>query len=229
MTAATRSLIRSFQRREGLPVTGVVGADTEDALKAACASGAPQTAVDVREPASRTDEEISGIPEQLRSKLPAGAASRYTYCCRLTDVLKADDKTLPRASGVYLIVFEPPSANIADKYREMGLSGNERAYSGKTDDLKERLAQHLRGVMQMGYLPLNHRVFIRLSKTPRLIENDVRAALVPSGLVTNRQTEFEQELNEGIWAEALAKQRFCRTCGRATCNCLNQAATRVSF
>ena len=33
--AATRSAIRSFQQREGLPVYGVVGPDTERALIAA--------------------------------------------------------------------------------------------------------------------------------------------------------------------------------------------------
>ena len=36
MTAATRSIVRSFQRRENLPVSGIVGPDTEDALKRAC-------------------------------------------------------------------------------------------------------------------------------------------------------------------------------------------------
>ena len=36
MTPATRSVIRSFQQREGLNVTGIMGPDTEDALKRAC-------------------------------------------------------------------------------------------------------------------------------------------------------------------------------------------------
>lgn len=40
MTPATRSVVRSFQQRENLPVTGIVGPDTEEALKRAC-SGAP--------------------------------------------------------------------------------------------------------------------------------------------------------------------------------------------
>jgi hypothetical protein len=36
MTPATRSVIRSFQQRQGLNVTGIMGPDTEDALKRAC-------------------------------------------------------------------------------------------------------------------------------------------------------------------------------------------------
>jgi hypothetical protein len=36
MTPAARSIVRSFQRRENLPVSGIVGPDTEDALKRAC-------------------------------------------------------------------------------------------------------------------------------------------------------------------------------------------------
>jgi peptidoglycan hydrolase-like protein with peptidoglycan-binding domain len=37
----TRSLLRSFQRRNGLPATGVISADTMAALRAACGGGAP--------------------------------------------------------------------------------------------------------------------------------------------------------------------------------------------
>jgi hypothetical protein len=40
LTAATRSVIRSFQQRENLRVTGILGPDTEEALKRACAGGA---------------------------------------------------------------------------------------------------------------------------------------------------------------------------------------------
>ena len=36
MTPAARSIVRSFQRRENLPVSGIVGPETEDALKRAC-------------------------------------------------------------------------------------------------------------------------------------------------------------------------------------------------
>src|SRR5262245_9763067 len=43
MDAATRYAIRSFQRREGLPVTGVVGPDTERALVAAPRGAASAT------------------------------------------------------------------------------------------------------------------------------------------------------------------------------------------
>ena len=44
LTAATRSVIRSFQQRENLRVTGILGPDTEEALKRACAGGAAPAA-----------------------------------------------------------------------------------------------------------------------------------------------------------------------------------------
>lgn len=49
--AATRSAIRSFQRREGLPADGLVGADTERALLAARSGGPARRAVPESPPA----------------------------------------------------------------------------------------------------------------------------------------------------------------------------------
>lgn len=40
MSAAARSVLRSFQQRENLPVTGIAGPDTEEALRRACAGAA---------------------------------------------------------------------------------------------------------------------------------------------------------------------------------------------
>jgi N-acetylmuramoyl-L-alanine amidase-like protein/putative peptidoglycan binding protein len=40
LSPATRSVVRSFQQRENLRPTGIVGPDTEEALKRACAGGA---------------------------------------------------------------------------------------------------------------------------------------------------------------------------------------------
>lgn len=66
MNAATRSLVRSFQRRHGLRPSGIVGPDTQDALKAACAGTAapPDGAADGGELEwSGEDEEWSGEDE----------------------------------------------------------------------------------------------------------------------------------------------------------------------
>ena len=41
LSPATRSVVRSFQPRENLRATGSVGPDTDEALKRACAGGAP--------------------------------------------------------------------------------------------------------------------------------------------------------------------------------------------
>ncbi|MFU2486298.1 peptidoglycan-binding protein [Thauera sp. WH-1] len=44
MHAAARSVLRRFQQREGLPVTGIAGPDTEAALRRACAAVAERAA-----------------------------------------------------------------------------------------------------------------------------------------------------------------------------------------
>lgn len=46
MDAATRSAVRSFQQRENLRPTGIVGPDTEEALKRACGGGAEASSQD---------------------------------------------------------------------------------------------------------------------------------------------------------------------------------------
>src|SRR5258705_11821062 len=46
LSPATRSVVRSFQQRENLRVTGIVGPDTEEALRRACASGATAAPAD---------------------------------------------------------------------------------------------------------------------------------------------------------------------------------------
>jgi hypothetical protein len=45
MSVETRSAIRSFQEKNGLPVTGIVGPDTERALQAAASPAAPNPPV----------------------------------------------------------------------------------------------------------------------------------------------------------------------------------------
>lgn len=52
MTAAARSAVRSFQKQHGLNVTGILGPDTEEALKRACAGSA--------QPAAAADSAPSG-------------------------------------------------------------------------------------------------------------------------------------------------------------------------
>jgi hypothetical protein len=46
LSPATRSVVRSFQQRENLRATGIVGPDTEEALRRACAGGAPAAPAD---------------------------------------------------------------------------------------------------------------------------------------------------------------------------------------
>jgi hypothetical protein len=68
MSPATRSLVRSFQRRHGLRQSGIVGPDTQDALRAACAgtgAAASPDAVDDGELAWGNEDEASVFADVL--------------------------------------------------------------------------------------------------------------------------------------------------------------------
>jgi hypothetical protein len=89
MTAATRSVVRSFQQRENLRVTGIVGPDTQEALKRACAGEAPSA----DEPAAVGDAPVDqewGFEAEDESlgdifgRIAGGIGSAYG---RVTDVL----------------------------------------------------------------------------------------------------------------------------------------------
>jgi hypothetical protein len=84
MAPATRSVVRSFQQREGLPVTGIVGPDTQEALKRACAGGAPAADND-----AQPDQEWGFEAEEeglsnILSRVTSGIGSAYG---RVADVL----------------------------------------------------------------------------------------------------------------------------------------------
>ncbi|MDR5757122.1 peptidoglycan-binding protein [Caballeronia sp. LZ035] len=218
LDAAARSLLRAFQRREGLPASGALDAATADALRAACEQGAEPSATGEEEP------ELEAIPKDLLRSLPHGDA--YRYCCRLTDAPKAAVEDLPEAAGVYLIVFEPPAKQVAGQYQSLGYSGKATAYSGKADNLRERIEQHRRAVMQMGFLPANHRVFIRRVGKPhaRAAERAANTALLPSGRVTNRQREMEMETMGRDRTAGFAQASACPGCGCAQCRCASMPA-----
>jgi hypothetical protein len=90
LSAATRSVVRSFQQRENLRVTGIVGPDTEEALKRACAGGAApaasEPAADSGAPADQ-EWEFEGEEEglgDLFGRIAGGLGGAYG---RVTDVL----------------------------------------------------------------------------------------------------------------------------------------------
>ena len=89
---------------------------------------------------------------------------------------------------------------------------NKKPYVGQTTDLKTRLQQHLWCAEHLGVPTDSFRVFVAerpdVAKLPRKEqqrqalrseERRINAALVPTGLVTNKRTELEQELWGGVW------------------------------
>jgi len=87
-----------------------------------------------------------------------------------------------------------------------------KPYIGQTTDLKARLQQHLWCVSHLGVPTESFRVFVAerpdIAKLPkkqqqrqalRSVERRINAALVPTGLVTNKRTELEQELWGSAW------------------------------
>ena len=88
MTPAARSLVRSFQQQQGLTPNGIVGPDTEEALRKAC-SGAAAPARDDAPPQADGDAGDAGeisfgeteAPAPIRGAvraLPAGCHVRTT-------------------------------------------------------------------------------------------------------------------------------------------------------
>jgi peptidoglycan hydrolase-like protein with peptidoglycan-binding domain len=73
MSAETRNAIRSFQQREGLPVDGIVGPDTQEALVRARSGAAPPQDADDQAPTSATDTEWE-FEEELEWLSPTGEA-----------------------------------------------------------------------------------------------------------------------------------------------------------
>ena len=88
---------------------------------------------------------------------------------------------------------------------------NKKPYVGQTTDLKVRLQQHLWCAEHLGVPTESFRVFVAerpdVAKLPqkqqrqalRSEERRINAALVPTGLVTNKRTELEQELWGSTW------------------------------
>ena len=112
MGAPTRSAIRSFQKRQGLRVDGVVGAQTDHALMAARASPPPGTAA----PAP-----AKGAPTPSIVVEPVPSMADYVDLAR--EILR---KRLDSKQGIVLSVVQLSSADsedLIDRRTDQGKSG----------------------------------------------------------------------------------------------------------
>src|SRR5947207_11838162 len=73
LSPATRSVVRSFQQRENLRATGIVGPDTEEALRRACAGGAPAAPADDAATAGAPAGDAAGGDAPAADAAPADA------------------------------------------------------------------------------------------------------------------------------------------------------------
>lgn len=98
----TRSAIRSFQRRQGLPVNGLLDAETEQALREFCNSPAAEP---VDASARGDDEEIGHAQMGERNislnwfSKPGHSGDRYLFT--LAEAIKA---VRPNQGGVYILI-----------------------------------------------------------------------------------------------------------------------------
>ncbi len=197
----TRSAVRSFQRQQGLRASGIVGPDTEEALKAACGSRGDQRPPDQTEFGSMFESERSrGLlrrpPElelpaefqtnydRLVQRMPQGHRGRWyptSQCYPLSQWNNA-----PEQRGVYLLIFRNPSPR--------GHIG----YVGETGNLYERIGRHHRDALRLGLDPGNYAFCWFQTSQHRAIEEAIRRWILdpthgPVLFSNDRELEMERE------------------------------------
>lgn len=211
MSPATRSVLRRFQLRENLPVTGIAGPDSEQALGRACAAlassgeepGQDEWRARRRARAGGMQDEAAlnaefpqlpgttvgtAMRQALKQTLPGGAVPKYQDAGTLANLAN-----VPSDKGLYLISFNA--------------GATPRAYSGKANNLRQRLLQH-RHCAQTFALPLaNYRVLIAplpgtakdaVRGTEKKINQFVRRNY-PT-VFTNQRSEIEEAMCGEIWS-----------------------------
>jgi hypothetical protein len=114
MSAATRSVVRNFQRQRGLRVTGIAGPDTEDALRSAC-QGAPVSGDGGADRGGDADQgseqEFGDWLNRIKSGV-GGVLGRVTEAlggCRIIDLTAQSDRSVRKGTRdpktVYALVL----------------------------------------------------------------------------------------------------------------------------
>ncbi len=195
MGSHARSAVRRFQRQQGIRDSGIVGPDTEEALKAACGSRVDRYVAE--EMPFGTDTE-SWLPvgvahERAETELPRGLAANYqslrdsmlpkhriiwdrsSRCYPLSKW-----KNAPAKTGVYLLIFPKKSTS--------GHIG----YIGRSQDLYKRMRGYRRDLMAFGLNPDKYAFCWHETPQYKSVELSLRKTLIPTGKVAN-QLEFEIE------------------------------------
>jgi|GEM_PF-5763997 len=202
MGADARSALRRFQVQQGLRGSGILGPDTEEALKSACRGDGT---------AAQSEDEFYLSEE---AEIPAGVEPAATTAIQQT----IPTVPLPNPTYISLGHLNRVSAYVNSAHRRLGAGlyliaftdndGRRRAYSGETADLGKRLLDHRRCAVMLGVSPSNYQVYVLRLPLPavtdrqrrdveRLIHTRMRDR--PGRVLTNRNLELEEEMLGSEW------------------------------
>jgi hypothetical protein len=189
MDAQARSTLRSFQRRQSVPPSGILGPDTCEALQATVKEPPPGPGDGQQEFAVQPQQQE--LPVEIRdyftthgTKAPAyGVLDETTL-----DKVRRTSGLLAGNPGLYLITFRRGS--------------KQRAYSGKADDLRKRLLQHRLCLTHLGAPTGGFKVFFKNNEDKAKLRPEersfhqqlmrvIRASRDKTPMFTNLMTEME--------------------------------------
>lgn len=200
---STRSALRSFQSQRGLPATGILGPDTVEALRKACAAGGScRTCADgscsACAASAGTELEANGAAEEVKAAINKAVAA---LPANVTPPSYVDRGTLDQA-----IAFHKGRAEPGLYVIRFTVDGKRMGYSGKAENLAKRLMQHRMCAQMLGLSVAKHRVMTAVYPTSASVRRDVEKRINDyvrtqnPGRFTNQRRELELAVLGETWS-----------------------------